>query len=157
MNLTIYKHFNPSSHVALYVNDRMSTDDDKNRILFEIAQLNSNNEKINSVIYFMTIHDAKLLCFRLLKDKLKPGEEFHRVKGRSGQARAITIKRETVGIKIKIDNGRGPQKNNGFTTFKEKTGKAYISLNEDSMYTLCLCLKDRIFQRELLMLNFLNR
>lgn len=149
MNLTIYEFHNPSTKMSLFVNDRMNIEEDKNRILFEIAKLNDYGKKVYSVLYFMEIPEAKLMCYKILRDKLFPGETFHRVRGKYGSARAITLSRTDKGLNIKIDNGTGRERENSFTEFNKKTGFGYIELDEDEMYKMCLCINDRIMQREI--------
>lgn len=158
MNLTIYEFFNPSTKMSLYVNDRMSMEDEKNRIIFEIAKLNEFGKKTYSVVYFMDIPEAKLLCYKILKDKFFPGEAYHKVRGKHGSARAITLNRTDKGLNIKIDNGTGRERENSFTEFNKKTGFGYTELDEDEMYKLFLCIQDRILQREMCFMNeMMNR
>jgi len=155
INLEIFKRVNSKHQLQFVVNDRMNIDKSKNRILFEISSLSEDNHKIKTVEYFMDIDDCKYLCFLVLNDKFY--KEFHKVRGKDGIARAITISKKPYKnefyYSIKIDKGTGSSKNNGFTNFENKDEGLYYNISNEDMIKLCLAIKDRIFQRELLFLK----
>lgn len=152
MSKTIHElHLN---NMALYINDRMSTNDSKNRILFEIALLSEQNVKIKAVEYFMNIPDAKYLCHLVLSNQFK--KQFHRVKGTQGNARAMTVsyiesdkKPGAYYYQIKIDNGKGKERENGFTQLEKKDSGLYFKLTEEDMTICSLLIRDRIFVNEI--------
>lgn len=155
INLEIFKRVNTKNRLQFVVNDRMNIDKNKNRILFEISSLSIDNHKIKTVEYFMNIEDCKYLCHLILNDKLS--NNFSKVRGKEGKARGITISRKIYENKfyysIKIDKGFGTSKSNGFTNFESKEEGLYFNISSEDMIKLCLTLKDRIFQRELLFIN----
>lgn len=148
---TIHEIHNKSLSMDFYVNDRMSTNEDKNKILFV---LRSNSLEF---LYFMDILEAEYIINRVLTGRFPINQKYQRSKGKDGTARAITIARldsskipGTTYYQIKIDKGTGTAEDNGFTPFLQKEGGRYITISEREMEELMIKIKKRIRKNELI-------
>lgn len=151
MNKTIAEFHNKLTHMSFFINDRMSEDKDKNRIMFEIAQMNDSNEKVNSLVFFMETTDAKYLAHRILNNELT--EPFNRVRGKDGKVRTITISQDNTRpdyYTIKIDNGTGIAQANGFTKASKDKVTLFYNLPAESMKKAMLETRDRILLNTLI-------
>ncbi|WP_459195721.1 hypothetical protein [Wukongibacter baidiensis] len=161
MTTEIYKIHSIKHKLMFVVNDRMNIDSSKNRILFEIALLNSDNHKVKNVEFFMEVIDAKYLCHMISNNLFIVDSPFELVRGKDGKARSFSIikkiYKQSHYYSIKIDNGSGKAKENGFTNFQNKESGLYYNLSSEQAIKMSLILKDRIFQRELIFLMDSNK
>lgn len=145
-NKTIAEFYNKTTRMALFINDRMNIEEDKNRIMIEIAQMNENNTKINSVAFFMEIIDAKYLSHLILNRQL--AVPYNIVRGKEGKVRAITISKDNNKHEgcytIKIDNGTGIAQPNGFTKASKDKITLYYNLTIENMGKTMIEIRDRI-------------
>jgi len=148
---TIHEIHNKTLGLDFYINDRMSPNEDKNRILFVLR--NNGYE----FLYFMDILEAEYLINRVLTGRFPTNQQYTRSKGKDGAARAITIARlestkkpGTTYYQIKIDKGTGIPHDNGFTPFQEKEGGRYITISEREMEELMIKIQKRIRLNEFL-------
>lgn len=131
--------------MALFINDRMNIEEDKNRLMFEIAQMNENNTKVNSVAFFMEIIDAKYLSHLILNRQF--AVPYNIVRGKEGKVRAITISKDNKYegyYTIKIDNGTGIAQPNGFTKASRDKITLYFNLTTENMEKAMIEIRDRI-------------
>ncbi|WP_113675775.1 hypothetical protein [Vallitalea guaymasensis] len=159
---TIFKRINKKHQLQFFIKDRIKpSDENKNRLIFKIDKLTSENKVKYSVEYFMDIEDVRYLCYLILNDKITNDEIFHKVRGKEGNARAITIKMnkgENSGkiihyYTIKIDNGSGTEKINGYTPFQTLTAQLFYSISIEDAVKMALAINERITIRYFLYLN----
>lgn len=147
-----------TNKVALYVNDRMNPDDDnKNRIMFEISLLNAHDKKLDSVVFFMEIIEAKYIANKILTGQFNNNEDYPLIRGKGGEVRAFTISKKPnlnssgeLYYSIKIDLGSGSIKKNGISFLEKKEKTMYYNLTDAQMEKLFIDIRDRILINDLL-------
>lgn len=135
----------------------MSPIEEKNSIVLEMKQLDQNHRQIRGFVYFMDILEAEFIANRILTGRFPINQKYEHTKGIGGKARTISImKREndnndrSIYYQIKIDNGIGTPKENGFTSFEVKEGHLYMQVSETEIEKAMISIQKRIRLRELL-------